>query len=80
MANEDIKKAKRPSNSGGRILFKNKFLERITRTHISVPITILCIFAAGMIAWAGYYNLLSWLTTISMFLAGMLANRFVDLP
>ena len=78
MANEDIKKAKRPSNSGGKTLFKNKFLERLTRTHISVPITILCVFAAGMIAWAAYYNLLSWATIISMFLAGMLTFSLVE--
>ena len=78
MANENIKKVKRPSNSGGKILFKNKFLERLTRTHISVPITILCIFAAGMVAWAVYYNLLSSLTIISMFFAGMLTFSLVE--
>ncbi|MCZ6694342.1 MAG: sterol desaturase family protein [Bacteroidetes bacterium] len=78
MANENIKKVKRPSNSGGKILFKNKFLERLTRTHISVPITILCIFATGMVAWAVYYNLLSSPTIISMFFAGMLTFSLVE--
>lgn len=78
MANENIKKVKRPSNSGVKILFKNKFLERLTRTHISVPITILCVFAAGMVAWAVYYNLLSSPTIISMFFAGMLTFSLVE--
>lgn len=41
----------RPKNSGTKQVFKNPILEKLSRTHISVPIAIFGVLSLGMILW-----------------------------
>jgi sterol desaturase/sphingolipid hydroxylase (fatty acid hydroxylase superfamily) len=42
----------RPKNSGTRRVFENPILERLSRTHISVPITIFALISTGLLYYA----------------------------
>lgn len=46
----------KPKNTGTKKVFDNPILERLTRTHISVPITILMTIAAGLLYVAFVYT------------------------
>ena len=46
----------KPKNTGTKKVFDNPILERLTRTHISVPITILMTIAAGLLFVAFVYT------------------------
>lgn len=59
-----------PKDKGTTQLFKNPILEKLTRTHISIPITVLSGAAAGLIAYALYHNLVSAYSIILFFLIG----------
>ena len=68
----------RPDNFGSATLFSNPVLERISRTHISIPITLfLSISTVSM-----YYGLVSTLIPIgfglAFFLLGLLAFTLVE--
>ena len=59
-------------------IFKNPFLEKLTRTHIAVPITILNIAAALVIYW-GIVNIgLGVLQIILLFIAGTITFSLVE--
>ncbi len=59
-------------------IFKNPFLEKLTRTHIAVPITILNIAAAGVIYW-GIVNVgIGILEIILLFFAGFIAFTLIE--
>ncbi len=59
-------------------LFKNPFLEKLTRTHIAIPITILNLAAAGVIYW-GIANIgLGVLQIAMLFLAGLVSFTLVE--
>ncbi|WP_202946856.1 sterol desaturase family protein [Nitritalea halalkaliphila] len=68
----------RPDNSGSAQMFKNPTLERLSRTHISIPIVLFL----GISSVSFYYAVTS--TTIALplgigiFLAGILAFTFVE--
>ncbi|MEM7110105.1 MAG: sterol desaturase family protein [Bacteroidota bacterium] len=61
-----------PSNKGTKVLFKNKWIERFSRTHISVPITIFLTYSAGLLYWSAVNTTLALGTTISLFFVGLL--------
>ena len=59
-------------------IFKNPFLEKLTRTHIAVPIVILNLAAAIVIYW-GIANVgLGVLNIILLFIAGFLTFTLVE--
>ncbi len=68
-----------PHNKGSKRLFENKFLERLTRTHIAIPITLFIVYAGALL----YYNIKSvgtlnaWQTT-GLFFAGLLVFTLVE--
>jgi len=65
-------------NNNSSQLFKNPFLEKLTRTHIAVPITILNLAAAIVLYW-GIANIgLGVLEIILLFLVGALAFTLVE--
>jgi sterol desaturase/sphingolipid hydroxylase (fatty acid hydroxylase superfamily) len=73
MANEIV-----PKNKGTQKLFQNPVLEKLTRTHISVPLTIFSVFSLALLAWSVTHTSLSAGTTIGLFLLGVLAFTWVE--
>ena len=67
-----------PKNSGTKQLFSNPVLEKLTRTHISVPLIIFFSYAAGLLYWSITHTSLSpWLTTV-LFFIGWLVFTWVE--
>lgn len=68
----------KPQNRGTRQLFENPFLERLTRTHIAVPLVIFFIYASALLGWSVYTTGLSVVLTSVMFFLGWLAFSWVE--
>jgi sterol desaturase/sphingolipid hydroxylase (fatty acid hydroxylase superfamily) len=67
-----------PKNNGTRQLFKNPILEKLSRTHISIPLTIFFVYSAALLYWSATHTSLSLLTTVGMFLLGLLTFTWVE--
>lgn len=67
-----------PKNKGTQQLFKNPVLEKLTRTHISVPLIIFSIYSIGLLVWSVQNTSLSVGTTVGMFFLGILAFTWVE--
>lgn len=67
-----------PKNKGTQQLFKNPALEKLTRTHISVPLIIFSIYSIGLLVWSVQNTSLSVGTTVGMFFLGILAFTWVE--
>jgi 4-hydroxysphinganine ceramide fatty acyl 2-hydroxylase len=67
-----------PKKSGGKQLFKNPILEKLTRTHILVPIGIFVLFASFWIYYGGTAKNVAWGALISTFVLGTLAFTLVE--
>ncbi len=59
-------------------LFKNKWLDMLTRTHIAIPVGMFFIYAAGLIYYATIATDLSISTIISLFFGGLFFFTFVE--
>jgi glucose-6-phosphate-specific signal transduction histidine kinase len=70
--------AMKPENNGTERLFRNPLLERLTRSHISVPVTLFLIYAAGLLYWSLNHTVLDAWVTVGLFLAGWLAYSWVE--
>ena len=68
----------RPKHSGSKSLFENSLLERLSRTHIVVPVTIFLVYAIGLLCWSYTHTALSMSTVVSLFLLGMLTFTWVE--
>ena len=68
-----------PHNKGTKKLFENKFLEKLTRTHIAIPIGLFIIYSGALL----YYSITSigtltgWQTT-GLFFAGFFVFTLVE--
>lgn len=67
-----------PKNEGTKILFRNKFLEKLSRTHISVPITLLNVYSAGSLYWGFTRTGLGVLTIAGLFFTGIISWTFFE--
>ena len=75
----------RPNHKGRAQIFENPLLERLTRTHIALPISIFVIFAVGLIFYGIAYSFIGVIEAIALFTAGWLlfslleyaAHRFI---
>lgn len=68
-----------PHNKGSKKLFENKFLEKLTRTHIAIPIGFFVLFSISLL----YYSIavvgtLSALETTGLFFAGFFIFTLVE--
>lgn len=72
--NDDIK----PQSKGTKQLFKNPLVENLSRTHISVPLVIFFLYASTLLYWSITHTSLSVITTVAMFLLGILAFTWVE--
>lgn len=68
----------RPQNKGTKQLFSNPILEKLSRTHISVPLTIFFTYSAGLLYWSVTHTSLSMWVTIGLFFVGLFAFTFVE--
>lgn len=68
----------KPQNRGTRQLFSNPILEKLSRTHTSVPLTIFFSYAGGLLYWNIKNTDLSAITTVSLFLAGLISFTWVE--
>ena len=68
----------KPKNNGTRQLFKNPILEKLTRTHISVPLIIFFTYSSALLYWSVTHTSLSIGMSVLMFLLGTLAFTWVE--
>ena len=68
----------KPQNKGTKQLFQNPVLEKLSRTHISVPLTIFFLYSAGLLYWSITHTSLSAITTVLMFFTGLVTFTWVE--
>ncbi len=68
----------KPQNKGTKQLFKNPILEKLSRTHISVPLIIFFLYSSGLLYWSIAHTDLSAGTTVAMFALGLLSFTWVE--
>ena len=68
----------KPQNKGTKQLFKNPVLEKLSRTHISVPLIIFFTYAAALLYWSVTHTTLSIATTVTMFFVGVISFTWVE--
>lgn len=71
---EEIK----PKIKGTKKLFKNPILEKLSRTHIAVPLVIFFIYSSALLYWNISHTSLSWIESIGLFVLGALAFSWVE--
>lgn len=67
-----------PKNKGTKKLFKNPILEKLSRTHISVPLTVFALYAISLLYWSVTHTTLTAGTTIGLFFLGFISFTFVE--
>ncbi|MDN5204088.1 sterol desaturase family protein [Fulvivirgaceae bacterium BMA10] len=65
-------------NKGSKKLFDNPILEKLSRTHIAVPIAILTLAAVGLLYWGINNSLISILTAVVLFFVGVITFSLVE--
>lgn len=68
----------KPSNKGTRQLFENPVLEKLSRTHISVPLIIFFTYATALLYWSASHTSLSTWATVGMFFLGLLCFTWIE--
>ncbi|MDJ1491313.1 sterol desaturase family protein [Cytophagaceae bacterium DM2B3-1] len=68
----------KPKNSGRKQLFENPVLERLTRTHISIPISIFVLFSIGLLTYAFTMAQLPYLVIGVLFFSGLILFTLVE--
>ena len=68
----------KPSNKGTAQIFQNPYLERLTKTHIAVPISIFIIIAIGLIIYGFLNGFLNVLSAIGLFFVGWLIFSLIE--
>lgn len=66
------------SNGEAPPMFENKFLNRLTQTHIATPIVIFFVYAIGLLWYTAVKTDLTFLTVALVFLAGTLGFTFME--
>jgi sterol desaturase/sphingolipid hydroxylase (fatty acid hydroxylase superfamily) len=68
----------KPQHKGTKQLFKNPIVERLSRTHIAIPLSLYAVIAAGFMYYGVAVVGLSVLYTIAMFFVGTLAFTLAE--
>lgn len=68
----------KPQNKGTKQLFESPILEKLSRTHISVPLTIFGVYAATLLYWSITHTSLSPGMTSVLFVVGFVAFTWVE--
>ena len=75
---EQTSQAVRPKHMGQKKLFDNPILERLTHTHIAVPITMFVVFSIGLLIYAFTYARLPFYLIGLLFTTGLLLFTLVE--
>lgn len=67
-----------PKNRGTKQLFKNPILEKLSRTHIAVPLTVFFLYAAVLLYWSLTHTQLTAGVTVGMFFLGAISFTWVE--
>jgi sterol desaturase/sphingolipid hydroxylase (fatty acid hydroxylase superfamily) len=67
-----------PKNKGSRQLFSNPVLEKLSRTHIAVPLVIFFTYSTVLLYWSITHTSLSAAVSAGMFLLGALSFSWVE--
>jgi 4-hydroxysphinganine ceramide fatty acyl 2-hydroxylase len=68
----------KPNHKGTAQLFQNPVLERLTRTHIAVPISIFIIISIGLLTYGFKHGFINVLSAIGLFLLGWFMFTFLE--
>ncbi len=68
----------KPQNKGTKQLFQNPVLEKLSRTHISVPLIIFFLYSTALLYWSITHTSLSMAMTVGMFFLGVIAFTWVE--
>lgn len=67
-----------PKNKGTRQLFNNPILEKLSRTHISIPVSIFILYSSGLLYWSITHTALTVYMSVGMFILGLLLFTWVE--
>lgn len=67
-----------PKNKGTKQLFKNPVLEKLSRTHIAVPLTIFFLYSTVLLYWSVANTSLTAAVTIGLFFVGFISFTWVE--
>ncbi|MEJ8757760.1 sterol desaturase family protein [Pontibacter sp. H259] len=75
----------KPNHKGQAQIFENPVLERLTRTHIALPVSIFLVISVGLISYGITYGFIDVFETVGLFFMGWLlfslmeyaAHRFI---
>ena len=73
-----MREINKPQSKGSKQLFRNPVLEKFSRTHIAIPISIFFIYSAGLLYWNVTHTQLNLITSIISFCIGLLAFTWVE--
>jgi sterol desaturase/sphingolipid hydroxylase (fatty acid hydroxylase superfamily) len=68
----------KPVQNGSHQLFSNRLLEKLSRTHIAVPVSLFILYAFGLCVWNAKFTSLSVGTSIFLFFLGWLTFTWVE--
>ena len=68
----------KPQNKGTKTLFQNPILEKLSRTHISVPLIIFFIYSSVLLYWSVTHTSISIATTVLIFFLGVIFFTWVE--
>ncbi len=75
---QTLKRPSKPNMSGSGRMFENPILERLTRTHISIPLLLYTAISSGLI-YIGVTNFgLTALQVVGLFIAGILTFTLIE--
>ena len=63
---------------GTKALFKNKFMERLTRTHIAIPLVMFSLISIGLMVYGFQKSYLTALEAPLLFIGGFMTFTFVE--
>jgi sterol desaturase/sphingolipid hydroxylase (fatty acid hydroxylase superfamily) len=75
---EATKQKMRPKNNGTKQLFENPILEKLSRTHIAIPVSLFFITGAILGWYAFTYTAMSNLYIAGLFLGGAITFTFIE--
>ncbi|UII21421.1 sterol desaturase family protein [Fulvivirga ligni] len=65
-------------NKDSKILFNNPIIEKLSRTHISIPIGLFFIYSGGLLYWSVANTDLAPSTTVLLFFTGLFVFTLVE--
>ncbi len=68
----------KPHTKGTKALFKNKFMERLTRTHIAIPLVVFSVISTGLMIYGFQESFLTTTNAILLFVGGFMSFTLVE--